>query len=195
MPYGLDDIEEVDIGRVFLDFENSRHDPVEDQQNAIDYLCEREQLYEMAKDIVENGINPLTVFALILAEGSGTYIAVEGNRRLCALMLLNDPDLVPKIFRVRFRKIAKNWTPLENILGVKFDGRDALGVWLDRIHGGALGGRGLRSWDAAQIARKSRFSKNDLALAVLDVGEELWFISAQSRHRRISTVQKYMGHA
>jgi hypothetical protein len=79
VPYGLDDIEEVDIGRVFLDLENSRHDPVEDQQNAIDYLFEREQLYEMAKYIVENGLNQLTVFALIPAEGSGTYIAVEGN--------------------------------------------------------------------------------------------------------------------
>ena len=64
----------------------------------------------------------------------------------------------------------------------------------DSIHAGSDDGRGRRQWKAPQKARNSVYSKNDLALAILDIGEARGFISASEREGRLSTVQRYLGN-
>lgn len=93
--------QEIDIGRIYLDENNPRHEIYKSQEEVINFLCSSEEILNLAKDIVENGLSPLGVFGLILEEGSSkkdkvkNYIVVEGNRRICALKLLNDPELAP----------------------------------------------------------------------------------------------------
>ena len=77
---------------------------------------------------------------------------------------------------------------------LSFNNRDEVRLWLDRIHAGFAEGRGRRQWNAEQKARNSGYSKNDLAQAVLDSGEDLGFISASERKGRLSTVQRYLGN-
>lgn len=191
--YGIENSEMISVHQVFLDEQNPRHDPYDSQDDAIEYLCREQQVLAIAKDISRNGLNPLELFALI-AQGENSYFAAEGNRRLCALKLLNDPDLAPANQRNEFRKAAETWEPIDEIFAVIFENRDVVRLWLDRIHAGSNDGRGRRQWSAEQKARNSGYSKNDLALTVLDVGEKLELISKEQRKGRLSTVQRYIGN-
>ena len=51
----------------------------------------------------------MELFAL-LPDGDKAYLAAEGNRRLCALKLLNDPDLAPADMYV-FSESGTFWLP------------------------------------------------------------------------------------
>lgn len=193
MKYGLSNAQMVDISKVFLDQNNPRHEPFDDQDEAIQYLCKEEQVLAMAKDIAKNGLNPLELCAII-KEGDRTFYCAEGNRRLCAVKLLNDPDLAPSNLRNEFIKASDIWTPIKKLAAVEFDSRDEVRLWLDRVHAGFNNGRGRRQWNAEQKARNSGYDKNNLALAVLDYGQNSGFISQDDRKGRISTVQRYLGN-
>jgi hypothetical protein len=193
MKYGLENAQMIDASHVFLDQSNPRHEPYEDQDEVIAYLCREEQVLPLAKDIAKIGLNPLELFALV-PEGEGSYISAEGNRRLCAIKLLNDPDLAPADQRNEFKKAAASWEVVEKLFAVVFADREEVRVWLDRIHAGADDGRGRRQWKADQKARNSVYSKNEFALAVLDLGESMGFISPEDRKGRLSTVQRYLGN-
>ena len=193
MKYGIELAEMISLDRVFLDAENPRHVPFEDQDAVIEYLCRKEQVLPLAQDIAKNGLNPLELFAL-LSEEDNTYLAAEGNRRLCALKLLNDPDLAPADQRREFERAAEGWEPMGRIFSIVFNDRDDVRLWLDRIHAGFAGGRGRRQWDAEQKARNSGYSKNDQAQYLLDISQELGFITPDQRKGRISTVQRYISN-
>ena len=193
MEYGIDSARMIDCDRVFLDLNNPRHEPFDDQHTIIEYLCHDEQVLPLAKDIVRNGLNPLELFAL-LPHGEDAYVAAEGNRRLCALKLLNDPDLAPADQRQEFERLSTTWTPVRRLFAVVFDNREDVRLWLDRIHAGFAEGRGRRQWNAEQKSRNSGYSKNNLAQALLDTGEAHDFISASARKGRLSTVQRYVAN-
>ena len=193
MSYGVESAKMIDVDRVFLDLSNPRHTPFEDQNEAIEYLCREEQVLSLALDIATNGLNPLELFALI-ADGDNAYFSAEGNRRLCALKLLNDPDLAPANLRTDFKKAAARCNPIEQLFVVIFNDREKVKLWLDRIHAGFAGGRGRRQWNAEQKARNSGYSKNDLAQIILDMGQDQGLITLAERQGRISTVQRYLAN-
>ena len=193
MNYGLETAQTIPVDRVFLDQRNPRHEPFEDQEAVIEYLCRGEQVLPLARDIAKNRLNPLELFAL-LPEGDNAYIAAEGNRRLCAVQLLNDPDLAPADQRRDFERAAEGWEPISHIYAIIFDERGDVRLWLDRIHAGIAGGRGRRQWNAEQKTRNSGYSKNNQAQYLLDVAEELGFITAAQRKGRLSTVQRHLSN-
>lgn len=193
MNYGIEYTRMIEAEKVFLDQGNPRHEPFEDQDEAIGYLCRQEQVLEMAKDIALHGLNPLELFAL-LPDGDNAYFAAEGNRRLCAIKLLNDPELAPANLRADFSRIATTWAPVSKLFCVVFKDRDEVRLWLDRIHAGVANGRGRRQWNAEQKARNSGYSKNDLAQIMLDAAQNRGLISAEDRKGRLSTVQRYLGN-
>lgn len=191
--YGITNAIMVPTDRIFLDQANPRHEPFDSQDDVIEYLCREEQVLTLAKDIARIGLNPLELCALI-PDGPDSYYAAEGNRRLCAIKLLNDPDLAPADQRNEFKKASESWDPIPELFSVVFKDRDEVRLWLDRIHAGSDEGRGRKQWRADQKARNSGYSKNDLALSVLDAAEERGFISPKDRKGRLSTVQRYLGN-
>ncbi len=55
----------------------------------VEYLCDKEDVWPLARDITNIGLNPLELFALIPVKGhANAFTMAEGNRRLCALKLL-----------------------------------------------------------------------------------------------------------
>ena len=193
MTYGIESTPMINVERVYLNLENPRHEPFDNQDTVIEYLCHDEQVLPLAKDIADYGLNPLEHFALI-PDGEETYIAVEGNRRLCAIMLLIDPDLAPPEQRKDFEEIAKSWTPILQISAKVFKDRNEVRLWLDRIHAGSAQGRGRRQWNAEQKTRNSGYTKNTLAQKVLDAAQDLGFITVDQRKGRLSTVQRYLSN-
>lgn len=196
MTYGIDLAEMVDVDRVFLDHENPRHEPYESQDEVIEYLCSDEYVLELARDIATHGVSPLELFALIpLSTGRRkSYVVAEGNRRMCALKLLNDPDLAPPKKRKEFEKLASKWSPIPKIFAVVFEDKEEVDLWIDRIHGGLQGGIGRKTWNAEQKTRHSGDRKNLLAQTVLDYAEKEGMISSDERKGKLTTAQRYLGN-
>lgn len=186
----------VKLDRIFLDLENPRHEPYETPAQVIEYLCRHENIFQLAKDIVAIGLNPIELFALIPDEDSDSkspsYVVAEGNRRICALKLLNDPELAPTKLRKSFSDLAADWEGIDALPCVIFSDREAVDIWLRRIHDGEQGGIGRRKWNADQSARHSGDTKNKVALAILDYAEEHGIISADDRKGKLTTVQRYL---
>ncbi|MBD8677912.1 hypothetical protein [Sphingomonas sp. CFBP 13720] len=191
----------VEIGRIFLDLENPRHELYENEAQVIDYLCRYENIFPLAKDIVQNGLNPLELLAIIPDEGSGSgkerkpsFTVAEGNRRLCALKLLDDPERSPAKMRKSFSDLGEGWPGVGELTCMVFSDRDAVRLWLSRIHEGEQGGIGRKKWNSDQTARHSGGSKNKLALAVLDYAESEGLITTEGRKGRLTTVQRYLNN-
>lgn len=187
----------IEVARIFLDLENPRHDPYEDEAQVIDYLCRYENIFPLAKDIAQNGLNPLELLAVIPEsddEGGGkaTYTVAEGNRRLCALKLLDDPDRAPPKLRKPFEDLNEQWESIDELTCIVFPDRETVRMWLSRIHEGEQGGVGRKKWNADQTARHSGRTKNKVALAILDYAETQGFVTADQRRGKLTTVQRYL---
>ena len=181
----------IDVSRLFLDDANPRHKPFQTQAEVIAYLCQSEKVLPLARDIAANGLNPLELFAVV-ACGDNAFFAAEGNRRLCALKLLNDPQLAPSSLRKEFAALGQAGPAVLSIPAIVFSNREAVDLWLNRIHAGSGDGRGRRPWTAEQKARHSGYGKNVRAQMLLDVGEGYGLINKTERSGRISTVQRYV---
>lgn len=190
---------EVEVDRIFLDQDNPRHKPYDTQSEVIEYLCAHESILSLARDIVAHGLNPIEQFALIpddnAGEGASTYVVAEGNRRICALKLLHDPDLAPAKLRNGFTQAGNGWSGIGPLPCVAFEDREAVDLWLTRIHDGEQGGIGRRKWSADQSARHSGSDKDKLALTILDYAEKKGYISGEERKGKLTTVTRYVSKA
>lgn len=193
-------LESVDIERIFLYEENPRHEPIEGEPEVIEYLCKDEQVYNLARSIAEAGPNPLELLGCIQLPRSGkssakkNYQVWEGNRRVCAIKLLNDPDLAPAHLRKDFARLASSYIPIKKINVVIFDDHDELKFWMGIIHNGAQAGAGRINWDAQQKARHFGSNRNRIALAVLDASEAMGFITNEERDGKLTTAQRFLSN-
>lgn len=198
------DVQEVllaPVERIFLDPENPRHNPCEHEPETIEALCRTENIYEMAKDIAELGeLNPLENFAVApLKKTNGkaatqlSYVVVEGNRRICALKLLHDPERAPADQRKAFAELSQRMQRKISKVPVKIFDDKMKSTWLPRIHGGTQGGRGRKPWNAEQQTRYFG-NRNTLAQSVLDHAENYGFLKNTDRKNKLTTVQRYLGN-
>ena len=155
-------------------------------------------IYKIAEDIVKVGLSPLERLGVV-ADKTGTeddslttYIVVEGNRRICALKLLNDPDLAPSRLVDKFNKLASEWQGIDDIEVTVFPDKNAAKEWIRRNHGGQLDGVGRKPWNAEQ---KARFTgKNQAAQGLLDYAAAKGFISENDRRHKLTTVARFISN-
>lgn len=146
----------VPVHKIYLDNENPRHSPLESEGEIIGKLFGAEKVKGLAEDIVGYGVSPLDRIGVIPhPKVPSAYIAVEGNRRLCALKLLNDPEKAPtepgrKAFRLLKSSLA---APIKEVEVVVFSSREAARHWMRIRHEGELKGAGTKSWKSPQVTR------------------------------------------
>lgn len=185
----------VPIGRIFLDLSNPRHEPLTTEDEAIQYLCDNEEVWALARDITDIGLSPLERVALIPIKGQkNAYTMAEGNRRLCALKLLADPDRAPAKLRKGFAALAARRKPPTEFYAAEFDDGEEVRPWLERAHNGAYEGRGRRQWNAEQSQRYSGSNKNKVAQGFLDYAVSEGLISEEDRKGKLTTVQRFLGN-
>lgn len=147
-----------------LDLENPRIGEVKDEDEAIALLLSSEKLLPLAEDIVDNGLNPLDNIAV--RERDKRFIVVEGNRRVCAMKLLNNPSLATKETKKQLEKLAaKRSRDLSQVEVVVLTNDKEVRLWLERTHLGEQEGKGRRKWTADQ---KARFNKKPNHAMTLD---------------------------
>lgn len=164
----------ISVGSLLLDVTNPRHDPVEDQRKAIEAMLEveGEKVLRLARDIAVRGVNPLDRL-MVVAHGNGrNYIALEGNRRLTALKLLNNPDLAADTaFAASTRRLKSSDAVPSKLDCVIAPSREAARPWLELRHTGENGGLGVVGWNAIAQARFERKPKPQIAWAVAVIDE------------------------
>lgn len=171
------------ITDLLLNNENPRFDPVKHQTEAIKAMIEdqKEKLVELTKHIVAHGLNPMEI---ILVQPCGNqWLVREGNRRVTALKLLNEPELVPasnKKFKQAFVKLGKSISSdiLDNILCVIASDNQAINEWILLKHTGENKGIGTVGWNSMQTSRftsqvTGRANPKSMLLELLQQMEEL----------------------
>lgn len=188
----------VPVVDIYLDIENPRHEPILDQEKIIEHLVKEERVRKLATHIAQYGVNPLELTAVI-EDKDGNYIVVEGNRRLCALHLLNDPDKAPLGDAPFFRKLKESSSKIpKEIDCVVFSDYEDASVWMTVRHDGEQDGIGTKSWRPEQKsrfnARVNRGDKNALALAIIDYAVNRGFINERDRKGLLTTAARYIGN-
>lgn len=172
--------ERISLSKLKLDPTNPRHPEFESQREIIEWMTSGtgkigEKLVVLAKDIAAFGLNPADrVMVTDDNKEKGQFIVLEGNRRITATKLLNNPDLAPtKEWQKRFSRIRPtNYSPIKTINCTVFDDVEAAFHFIELRHLGESGGAGIVPWEAEQKARHDqrlqRRSRHHKALAVLD---------------------------
>jgi len=135
-----------------LDTTNYRTGKQHDQRDSIRALIEEQKnkLVNLARDIMENGLSPLEVILVVPdPDQKSRYTVVEGNRRVAAMKLVNQPDLAAdttwhSAFK-RLHKSAPGQVPKEIECAVASSKEEAF-LWIQRRHDTGLKGAGLESW-------------------------------------------------
>jgi hypothetical protein len=150
-------VKSVLVSKIYFDPANPRHDPIANENEILAHLLKHEDIRPLAKHIAEAGTtSPLELMALVPHPVAKTrFITAEGNRRLCALKLLADPDKAPnerekKYFRTLQQSMPK---PIRSINAAIFDTMEDTRIWVSLRHEGEQGGTGLKSWKAPQSTR------------------------------------------
>jgi hypothetical protein len=133
------------------------------------------KLIGLASHIIEHGIDPTTLSAVIQLPGRRPrYRVLEGNRRLLALRALESPSLITTALESRETRAlavlgAEFATrPIDRINCVRFDTEDEAKVWVELRHTTSEGA-GLVPWTAEEKRRyEARFGPGSIELQILD---------------------------
>ena len=166
---------QLNITELLLNPMNPRFDPVKHQTEVIAAMIEDQQdkLLSLAKHISDFGLNPTDII-LIQSLGS-QWLVREGNRRITALKLMNEPDLIPDGYPKLKREFQKLNAILEselvgNIPCVIISDEALANEWIRLKHTGENKGSGTVGWDGQQTSRFSLqvSGKPDIRIVFLD---------------------------
>ena len=195
---------EIPIRSIYLDNENARHDLIDNEPALIAHLLAKEKVEELSADIAKRGsLNPLDRLAVFPhPTAKHSYMSAEGNRRICALKLLHDPEKAPTAeLRKRFRFLAaKLDTPITKVDCVEFPNFKESSPWVSLRHEGFKDGTGTRQWDARSKVRFDRRSEthanpNRLADLLTDYGLKRGLID-KTEHGEVplTTLTRYLNN-
>lgn len=195
---------EIDITRIYLDNENPRHDPIDSEPDIIAHLIAKDGVKPLARDIAEAGAtSPLERIGVIAHPTvQNAYISVEGNRRVCALKLLADPDKADSEANKKyFRRLAGKMKTLpEAIEAVVFKDRTSARRWVSLRHEGEQGGVGTKQWGSEEKARFNnqgarRSNPNVQAYLLKDYARQKGLLGArQIEEVNVTTLTRYLSN-
>lgn len=165
---------ELSINELLLDEDNPRIGAVNSQSEALQAIIHLNENHfrNLMLSIKEDGLDPGDNFYVIQIQGDNDFVVLEGNRRLSAIMVLNNPDIlngteVSGDIKKSLVRAAHgfNRAKVEPIRCVQFEHRDAAHGWIYRRHTGAADGEGRITWGPLEI---QRFSGDRSVLDVID---------------------------
>lgn len=148
----------VSVNDLVLNTENYRFESVNDQLQAINIMVQsqNEKLFNLAQDIDENGLNPNERIIVIETTTNNqiVYTVLEGNRRLVAIKLMNNPNLITDVKYTALKGKFKQLKRRIKLIDVNiYDDEDKALHWIKLKHG--LGNQGVATemWDPEQRDR------------------------------------------
>lgn len=167
----------ISISNLVVNIENPRYEMVGSQHEAIALMVkeQKNKLLNLSSDIVNYGLNPSEMPIVAPHEkDKGRYNVLEGNRRIVALKLLHNPDIIKDSSQI-YKKIKELSTkfrknPINEVECVVFQTSADATRWIKLKHTGENEGIGVVKWDAQQTARfDERISgKSPVVLQAID---------------------------
>ena len=165
---------ELSIDELLLDEDNPRLGSVNSQSAALEAIVHlsEAQFRNLMLSIKNNGLDPGDSLYVIEAENGSDYIVLEGNRRLSALLVMGNPDVLDgtKVSDAIKKSLVRaaigfDRAKIEPIRCVKFEHREDANEWIYRRHTGEADGEGRIQWGPLEI---QRFSGDRSILDVID---------------------------
>jgi len=172
--------ESIKLIDLLVNTENYRFETISGQKEAIDKMIENqeEKLYNLAEHIVKNGPNPNDKIQVVASShDKSKYIVLEGNRRIIALKLLENPELIdnPKYLYLK-RKFKRLNTEssgklVNDIECTIYDDPTEADIWIKIKHTGQGSGIGTVDWNAQQVQRfeEKVEGKSSIALQTINL--------------------------
>lgn len=186
---------EAEVDDLLLDLENPRTGTVVGQSEALEAIVRlnTQHFRNMMASIKANDLDPGDSFYVIAdEEDEESYTVVDGNRRLAALKVLYNPDLLDGTelgdsTKKRLRDAAADFAPVEPLSCVLFENRSDANEWIERRHGKNLEGEGRISWGTLE---SDRFQKDQTVLDVIGFVERNSTFDEADWHRIKKSVEK-----
>lgn len=190
------------IKDIYLDNDNPRYEHIDSEPEIIKHMLLEEKVRELAKSIVDMGsTNPIDLMAVVPhPKIKNAYVVAEGNRRLTALKLLDDPELAPTDKEKKYFRdlIDGSEVVISSIRAVVFPDRDSVLPWMYIKHLGAQDGAGTKNWDAAAKIRADRHSgssdsSGNQSLLLIEYAQENGLVDT-SKKIPITTIKRFVSN-
>lgn len=182
---------QINISDLALFLHNPRLSDSENQIESVRKMIhdQGESLIKLGSSIVADGLSPIELIGVAYDESTKKYVVLEGNRRVCALKLLNNPMLAEdKAFKVAFESLKSVFdnNPITEVNCVVFETVSDSFKWIIKRHTGRQEGAGMVPWDPIQQDRASvnLMGKNpSVILQLIDSFESNPFFEASLKYR------------
>lgn len=175
----------IEIDKLMLDSQNPRLPKSKrngSQADIINFLLLESSTIELMEAIGQNGYFPGELLLVVPKEDMNSYIVIEGNRRLCSVKLLNNPELaIYKKESVKAVADSVEKNPPQQLPCLVFKNRSEITKYLGFVHV-----TGKLSWGLMQKAayifemyqdiRTSNF-QNDCRMIAKTIGSKSSYIS------------------
>ncbi|HFC30381.1 MAG TPA: hypothetical protein ENJ44_04980, partial [Oceanospirillales bacterium] len=172
---------DIPLTQLDLDLDNSRYSwNLESQREIIEWMTSGtkhigEKIFALAKDITGYGLNPTEkVMVIPDKKNDKKYVVLEGNRRVTALKLLNNPDMAPLHWKAKYSQLvsSSDYQSPQKIPCVIINDEEVAFHFMEVKHLGELGGIGVVTWGAEEKARhqkrQNKTSREHKSLTLLD---------------------------
>jgi len=148
----------IPVSRINVDELNFRIGDQDTRRDAYRAMIEEQEadLVNLADDLIALGPSPAERFIVGPDPNEeGSYIVYEGNRRITAMKLMEEPDLTSGTSAEKsFRRLSTTYlrNPIQEVDCVVVKDKEAAIPWIVRKHT-TMAGRGLSQWGAPATAR------------------------------------------
>ena len=155
---------QLSIDELLLDQENPRLGSTSSQSEALAGIIRLNQGHfkNLMGSIRDDGLDPGDSFYVVRSENAQDFVVLEGNRRLSALKVLSNPDILvgtdlSESVKKSLVREASGFerSEVEPIRCVRFDSREQASEWIRRRHTGIAGGEGRITWKPLEIQKFS----------------------------------------
>lgn len=191
----------IPVANLQLDTENPRlSTPNSGQRETLRELASLQgtKLRVLAEDIVKHGLDPseLTIVAK-LKRTDNRYVVLDGNRRLSAIKVLENPESVDGAIGASLLKTMRRLSeryqqdPIANIDCVVVKDREDARHWLELRHTGEQQGAGRVLWGSQESARfRAQDADPEPHIQALDFLESRGDLSQKQRRKIPSTTYR-----
>ena len=176
----------LSIDELLMDLDNPRLGSTSSQSEALASIVRLNPGYfqNLMGSIRDDGLDPGDSLYVVRSEDGQDFVVLEGNRRLSALKVLSNPDILagtdlPEATKKLLVREASGFeqSEVEPIRCVRFDDREEASDWIRRRHTGVAGGEGRITWKPLEI---QRFSGDYTTIDVIDfVGRNVDYSKAE----------------
>ena len=190
---------DIDVGKLIVNPENYRFDPVDKPSEAVDLMLEEKgsEIYILAKHIYEHGLDKAKD-SRVLEVKKDLFIVLDGNRRVTAIKCLHDPGIVKdSTLRSKFLALLKTKGRVPSKVNCwVYDTEKDAAEWIKLDHTGKNGGIGQDAWEPAGKDRFDyKFSgKTSPAMQAVNLLSQETKKPVDTKALKISTVSRILSN-